>query len=201
MLDGFTFIGGLSHEMSSPVTMSIVASVLFVVSFELHIHFRLSFRETSWVMRTSMARMRSSVRAPWVSAMSRLMVGSSLVVLLTMLLGELSMSVETEHLLVFFFGPVTHVVHGDFVTVSVLLTVFLDESHFLGKNGESELILLFSSIGFTVLGKILEIGLLNFSVDLEEIGVLGAGVGGVSSNGGSNSDTSGSSVFHSNIKL
>jgi hypothetical protein len=91
-------------------------------------------------------------------------------VVLVLLLGKLVVSVETKELLVLLLGPITHEVHGDLVTIRVLLGVFLDELHFLGEDGESVLILLLGAIGFSVFGNVGDVFSFNLGLDLEEFG-------------------------------
>merc|ERR1712078_861199 len=136
-------------ESSSPVVSesSVVSSTL-----ELHVsmhvlHLRASMRVAT-MMRSSAVMGASMVR-------SALAMAGSLV--LHLLGGDLAVSVETKKLLVFLLGPVTPEVHGNLVSIGVLLRVLLDKLHFLGEDGESVFVLLLGAVGFSVLGKIRDV--------------------------------------------
>jgi hypothetical protein len=149
-------------ESSSPVVSegSVVSSTL-VLHVHLRLHFLASMRMVTTMMRSSAMMWASMVRSA--PAMARSLV-------LHLLGGNLTVGIETKELLVLFLGPVTHEVHGDLVTIGVLLSVLLDKLHFLGEDGESVFVLLLGAIGFSVLGKIRDVFSLNLSLDLEELG-------------------------------
>lgn len=149
-------------ESSSPVVSegSVVSSA-FVLHVHLGLHLGATMRVVATVMRSSAVMGASMVR-------SALAMTGSLV--LHLLGGNFTVGVETEELLVFLFGPVTHEVHGDLVSIRVLLSVLLDKLHFLGEDGESIFVLLLGAVGFSVLGKIGDVFSFNLSFDLEELG-------------------------------
>lgn len=149
-------------KSSSPVVSSVEAFVVVSSALEFHVHTGLLFRGSLGMVGSSV--MRASMRSMGSSAMT-----GSLVVLV-LLLGKLVVSVETKELLVLLLGPVTHEVHGDLVTIRVLLSVLLNELHFLGEDGESVLILLLGAIGFSVFGNVGDVFSFNLGLDLEEFG-------------------------------
>jgi hypothetical protein len=66
----------------------------------------------------------------------------------------------SKKFLEFFISPVSHRVESKNFTFSVLFVVGFDDLEFLGKDIESELILFFGSIRFTILSNIVvELGL------------------------------------------
>ena len=60
--------------------------------------------------------------------------------------------------LVFFMGPVRHVVELNLVSIRSISVVFLDELQVLLEDVESELELSLGSVGFTPLGDVLHVG-------------------------------------------